>query len=101
MVDKTKVTVEVLRTFPYSEDGMTSRELVKGSVTEITADCLDGLAAEGYVRAQPSSVVPVDQPVTLPLAAPEAKAMPDVPENKALGETPENKTAASKRSKKK
>lgn len=74
MGEKTRVAVEVLRTVSYSEDGLTSRELVAGSSDQIEESSFAGLAAEGYVRAAEGQ-----------------KAMPAAPENKALGAAPENK----------
>ncbi|MCS0501616.1 hypothetical protein [Ancylobacter mangrovi] len=44
-----QVKVRVLRTVPVSDDGIRSRQLVKGTVDVVPAGLFDGLKAEGYV----------------------------------------------------
>lgn len=59
---KPSIEVTVLRSVPVSEDGVTTREIVKGTTDTVPADLFPGLEAEGYVaRAKPDQK-PADDP---------------------------------------
>lgn len=47
---KAMTEVEVLRSFPVSDDGITIRQMVAGGGGLVPADLVPGLVAEGYVR---------------------------------------------------
>lgn len=46
---KDQIAVNVLRNFLVSDDGIHSRECVKGTSDKVPVDTFEGLAAEGYV----------------------------------------------------
>lgn len=46
---KAMTEVEVLRSFPVSDDGITIRQMVAGDRGLVPADLVPGLVAEGYV----------------------------------------------------
>jgi hypothetical protein len=48
---KPMTEVTVLRTVPVSDDGITLREIVKGTTDQVLSELFDGLKAEGYVVA--------------------------------------------------
>lgn len=51
---KQMTAVLVLRTVPVSDDGITTRDIVKGTVDHVLSELFDGLKAEGYVtEAEP------------------------------------------------
>lgn len=66
----TQVSVKVLRTVLVSDDGLRTREILKGTEDAVPASTLAGLVKEGYVEvidapsapAVPSSPAPVDAP---------------------------------------
>lgn len=53
-----QVAVEVLRTVLVSDDGIRTREIVKGTHDTVPADAFEGLEKEGYVKASSAPAVP-------------------------------------------
>jgi hypothetical protein len=63
-----QVEVDVLRNVPVSDDGITSRALIKGTRDTVPADLYEGLRAEGYVRKPDDQAAPAGDtgPVEIP-----------------------------------
>ena len=68
-----QIAVEVLRTVLVSDDGIRTREIVKGTHDTVPADAFEGLEKEGYVKASSAPVAPT-APAAPPPAAPQAGA---------------------------
>lgn len=70
----------ILKSFPYSLDGFTPSHAEAGSVADIPAGLIEGLASEGYLRAATAVEI-------------ETRSVAIAPENKAIRSAPENKHA--------
>lgn len=68
---------DILKSFPYSLDGLKTLQASQGDQCEIPDALVPGLEREGYAK-------PAGAPV-------EAKAQSGAPENKAIETAPENK----------
>jgi hypothetical protein len=68
-----QAVVEVLRTVLVSDDGIRTREIVKGTHDTVPADAFEGLEKEGYVKAS-STLVAQPAPAAPAPAAPPADA---------------------------
>lgn len=71
---------KILKPFPYSEDGFTTKQAGKDEVVGIPADLVNGLKDAGYV-------LPVDEEKAV-VASPENKMIAGASENKADGTSP-------------
>lgn len=68
----------ILKPFPYSEDGFTTKRAEAGKMVDIPANLIEGLARGGYLRAATAGEM---QGKALG-ASPENKMSPGAPENK-------------------
>ena len=79
-----QIAVRVLRSVAVSDDGIRTREIVKGTDDFVPASTFDGLMSEGYVVAIDAPREPAANGATSPPAGDQPDAPGDVPDLESM-----------------